>query len=78
ARNADENAALHACVDPIILEGLDALSAGSPGVSLSERFRDMLAMVTDWTSRLAAAIPRWFRWEELADRIARTAQRMFG
>ncbi len=78
ARNADENAALHACIDPIILEGLDALSAGSPGVSLSERFRDMLAMVTDWTSRLADAMPRWFRWEELADRIARTAQRIFG
>lgn len=78
ARNANENATLHACVDPIILEGLDALSADSPGVSLSERFRDMLAMVTDWTSRLAAAIPRWLRWEELADRIARTAQRMFG
>lgn len=78
ARNPDENAELHACVDPIIREGLDALSAGSPGISLAERFRDMLAMVTDWTSRLADAMPRWFRWEELADRIARTAQRIFG
>lgn len=78
ARNANENAELHARVDPIIREGLVALSAGSPGVSLADRFRDMLAMVTDWTSRLADAIPRWFRWEELADRIARTAQRMFG
>lgn len=78
ARNADENAELHARVDTIIREGLDALSAGSPGISLAERFRDMLEMMADWTSRLADAMPRWFRWEELADRIARTAQRMFG
>lgn len=77
-RNADENAELHVCVDPIIREGLDALSGASPGVSLSERFRDMFAMVTDWAQRLAEAIPRWLKWDELVDRITRSAQLAFG
>lgn len=78
SRSSDENAELHACVDPIIRNGLDALSRPSPGASLSERFRDIFAMVTDWTQRLAEAMPRWLRWDELVDRISRNAQFAFG
>lgn len=35
-------------------------------------------MVTDWTQRLAEAMPRWLRWDELVDRISRNAQFAFG
>ncbi|NHF71536.1 plasmid recombination protein [Paracoccus xiamenensis] len=78
ARNADENAELHARVDPMIRQGLEALSGTSPNVSLSEQFRDIFAMVIDWTQRLAEAIPRWLKWDELVDRITRSAQIAFG
>lgn len=78
ARNADENAELHARVDPMIREGLEALSGASPNVGLSEQFRDIFAMVTDWTQRLTEAMPRWLRWGELVDRITRSAQLAFG
>ena len=78
SRTGEENGEIHATVGPIIDEGLEALRAPSPAGSTLERFKDVLAVIGDWTKRLAAAIPRWMRWEELVDRIARTAQQTFG
>lgn len=78
SRTGEENNEIHMTVAPIIDEGLDALGAPSPAGGTLERFNDLFAMIADWTERLAAAIPRWMRWEELVDRIARTAQQTFG
>lgn len=78
SRTGEENNEIYMTVAPIIDEGLDALGAPSPAGNTLERFKDLFAMIADWTERLAAAIPRWMRWEELVDRIARTAQQTFG
>lgn len=78
SRTGEENNEIHMTISPIIDEGLDALGTPSPAGGTLERFNDLFAMITDWTERLAAAIPRWMRWEELVDRIARAAQQTFG
>ena len=78
SRTGEENNEIHMTISLIIDEGLDALGAPSPAGGTLERFKDLFAMIADWTERLAAAIPRWIRWEELVDRIARTAQQTFG
>ena len=78
SRTGEENNEIHMTISPIIDEGLDAMGAPSPAGTTLERFKDLLTMIADWTERLAEAIPRWMRWEELVDRIARSAQQTFG
>lgn len=78
SRNADEHVELHAKVGAVITEGLQALSVPLSAGSAPDQFRYALGIITDWTRQLADAIPRWMRWDELVDRIARTAQHLFG
>lgn len=77
-RNTDENHELHATVIPIIQYGLDALNNLKSAENLVNRFNELVAFVTDWVQHLTEVMPRWLRWGEVVDRIARTAQQDFG